>query len=86
MAVVYDVLISLAVASFVPLYFVLQAPTFWVVLVPAVLLLRSSTLLIRGGWRDPRRTEAGAVLGFFGMLLIPVALTVAFVGAAVLGR
>jgi len=86
MAVVYDVLISLAVASFVPIYFVLQAPTFWVVLVPAVLLLRSSTLLIRGGWRDPRRTEAGAVLGFFGMLLIPVALTVAFVGAAVLGR
>ena len=78
------ILISLAVTSFVPLYFLLQAPTFWVVLVPVVLLLRSSTLLVRGGWRDPQRAEAAAVSGFIGMLLIPVALTVAFLGAVAL--
>jgi len=84
MASVYDVLISLAVTAFVPLYFTLRSPTFWVVLVPAFFLLRSATLTTHGGWREPRRAEAGAVAGFIGMLLIPVALTVAFLGAAVL--
>ena len=80
-AVVYDILISLALTSFVPLYFMLRSPTFWVVLVPAFCLLRSVTLVVGGGWRDPARAEAGAVWGFIGMLLIPVALTVAFLGA-----
>jgi 1,4-dihydroxy-2-naphthoate octaprenyltransferase len=84
MATVYDVLISLAVTSFVPLYFTLRSPTFWVVLVPAAFLIRSVTLTTRGGWKDPRRAEGGAVAGFIGMLLIPVALTVAFAGAALL--
>jgi 1,4-dihydroxy-2-naphthoate octaprenyltransferase len=84
MATVYDVLISLAVTSFVPLYFVVRSPTFWVVLVPAYFLLRSVTLTTQGGWREPKRAEAGAVAGFIGMLLIPLALTVAFAGAAVL--
>lgn len=86
MAVVYDVLTSLAVTAFVPIYFVLRAPTFWVVLVPAFFLLRSSTLLIGGGWRDRERAESGAVFGFIGMLLIPTALIVAFLGAVWLGH
>lgn len=84
-AVVYDILISLAVTSFVPLYFLLRSPTFWVVLLPAFFLLRSVTLIVGGGWRDPTRAEAGAVSGFIGMLLIPLALTAAFLGAALLG-
>ncbi|HEX9610729.1 MAG TPA: prenyltransferase [Gemmatimonadales bacterium] len=84
-AVVYDILISLAVTSFVPLYFLLGSPTFWVVLLPAFFLVRSVTLVVGGGWRDPERAEAGAVSGFIGMLLIPLALMVAFLGAALLG-
>jgi 1,4-dihydroxy-2-naphthoate octaprenyltransferase len=80
----YDALISLAVTSFIPIYFVLRFPTFWLVLVPAYYLLRSVTLTIQGGWRDPKRAEAGAIAGFVGMLLIPLALTVAFAGAALL--
>ena len=84
-AVVYDILISLAVTSFVPLYFLLGSPTFWVVLLPAFFLVRSVTLVVGGGWRDPKRAEAGAVSGFIGMLLIPLALMVAFLGAALLG-
>jgi 1,4-dihydroxy-2-naphthoate octaprenyltransferase len=84
MAIVYDILISLAVTSFVPLYFTLQSPTFWVVLVPVYFLVRSVMLTTKGGWRQPQRAEAGAVAGFVGMLLIPVALTVAFLGAAAL--
>lgn len=85
MIVLYDVLIALAVTSFVPIYFTVRSPTFWIVLVPAYFLLRSATLTAAGGWRDPTRAEAGAVSGFIGMLLIPVALTMAFLGAAVLG-
>jgi len=84
MASVYGVLIVLAVLSFVPTYFVLRSPTFWVALVPAYFLLRSVHLTAAGGWREPQRAEAGAVSGFIGMLLIPVALTVAFLGAAAL--
>ncbi len=84
MAAAYGVLIVLAVLAFVPTYFVVRSPTFWVVLVPAYFLVRSVSLTVAGGWREPRRAEAGAVAGFIGMLLIPVALTVAFLGAALL--
>lgn len=84
-AIVYDILISLAITAFVPIYFVLRSPSFWVVLVPAFLLLRSVTLVTHGGWRIPGRVEAAAVSGFTGMLLIPVALALAFLGAAWLG-
>jgi 1,4-dihydroxy-2-naphthoate octaprenyltransferase len=84
-AVLYDILISLAVTSFVPLYFLLRSPTFWVALLPAFFLVRSVTLIVGGGWRDPKRARAGAVSGFIGMLLIPLALTAACLGAALLG-
>lgn len=84
MATVYDVLIVLAVLSFAPTYFVLRSPTFWVVLMPAYFLLRSVRHTAAGGWRELKRAEAGAVSGFIGMLLVPLALTVAFLGAAVL--
>jgi hypothetical protein len=73
------------VTSFVPLYFLLRSPTFWVVLLPAFFLVRSVTLIVGGGWRDPSRAAAAATSGFIGMLLIPAALTVAFLGAAFLG-
>jgi 1,4-dihydroxy-2-naphthoate octaprenyltransferase len=84
MARMYDVLISLAVTSFVSLYFVLRSPTFWAVLVPVYFLLRSVTLTTHGGWREPWRARAGAAAGFIGMILIPLALTVAFAGAVLL--
>ena len=86
MAIVYDVLISLAVSSFVPAFFVLRSPTYWVVLIPASFLIRSALFVGARGGRDARSAEAGAVSGFIGMLLIPVALTVAFLGATWLGR
>ena len=86
MATVYDVLLVLAVLAFVPVYFVLRSPTFWLVLVPAFFLLRSVYLTAGGRWQQPGRAEAGAVAGFVGMLLIPLALTAAFLGAAVLRR
>lgn len=85
-AIVYDILISLAITSFVPIYFILPSPAFWLVLAPAFFLLRSVVLVLDGGWRDPRQAEAAAVAGFLGMLLIPVALTAAFLIAAPLGR
>ena len=84
MIVLYDVLIALAVTSFVPIYFTVPSPTFWIVLLPAYFLLRSVTLTAAGGWRDPKVAASGAVYGFIGMLLIPVALTAAFLGAAAL--
>jgi 1,4-dihydroxy-2-naphthoate octaprenyltransferase len=84
MVAVYDGLILLAVLAFAPAYFVIRSPAFWIVLLPAFFLLRSVRLTVAGGWRDPQRAEAGAVAGFIGMLLIPVALTLAFLGAAVL--
>lgn len=81
MAVVYDVLIVLAVLAFVPTYFVLRSPAYWAVLLPAFFLLRSVRLTVAGGWRVPGRMEAGAAAGFIGMLLIPLALMAAFLGA-----
>jgi 1,4-dihydroxy-2-naphthoate octaprenyltransferase len=86
MAVVYDILILLAVIAFVPIYFVLRSPAYWAVLLPAYFLLRSVRLTMAGGWRVPDRLEAGAAAGFIGMLLMPLALTLAFLGAALLGR
>jgi hypothetical protein len=56
------------------------------VLLPAYFLLRSVRLTAAGGWRTPDRLVAGAAAGFIGMLLMPLALTVAFLGAALLGR
>jgi 1,4-dihydroxy-2-naphthoate octaprenyltransferase len=86
MAVVYDILILLAVLAFVPTYFVLRSSAYWVVLLPAYFLLRSVRLTMAGGWRVPDRLEAGAAAGFIGMLLMPLALTLSFLGAALLGR
>ena len=86
MAAVYDVLIVLAVLAFVPTYFRLRSPAYWAVLLPAYFLLRSVGLTVAGGWSVPGRLEAGAAAGFIGMLLIPLALTAAFLGAALLGR
>jgi 1,4-dihydroxy-2-naphthoate octaprenyltransferase len=86
MGVVYDVLIVLAVLALVPIYFVLRSPAYWAVLLPAYFLLRSVRLTAAGGWRTPDRLVAGAAAGFIGMLLMPLALTVAFLGAALLGR
>lgn len=77
-AIVYDILIALALMAFVPIYFVLSSPAFWIVLIPAFFLVRSVLLIVPDGWRDRRRAEAAAVSGFAGMLLIPVALTAAF--------
>jgi 1,4-dihydroxy-2-naphthoate octaprenyltransferase len=84
MAVVYDVLIVLSVLAFIPVYFILRSHTFWLVLIPVVFLLRSVHQTGGGRWQDPGRAEAGAVAGFVGMLLIPLALTAAFLGGAVL--
>jgi 1,4-dihydroxy-2-naphthoate octaprenyltransferase len=84
MAVVYDALILLAVAAFVPTWFVLRSPAFWLVLPAAGFLLRSVWLTAGGRWREPGRAEAGAVAGFIGMLLIPLTLTAAFLGAVAL--
>lgn len=84
MAVVYDVLISLAIFSFFPLYDVVNAPTFWIVLVPIFFLARSVMASRHGAWRVPALAKAAAVDGFIGMLLIPVSLTAAFLGAALL--
>lgn len=86
MAVVYQGLIVLAVLTFVPVYFILGSPGFWLVLLPAFFLLRSVYLTAGGGWRQPGRAEAGAVAGFIGMLLIPLALTGAFLWPALLRR
>jgi 1,4-dihydroxy-2-naphthoate octaprenyltransferase len=86
MAVVYDVLIVLAVLALAPTYFVLRSPAYWVVLLPAYFLLRSVRLTMSRGWRVPARAAAGAAAGFIGMLLIPLALTAAFLVAALLGR
>ena len=81
MTVVYNVLISLAVASFVPAYLILRSPAFWIVLLPAAFLLRSASVMVTGGSKDPQQTESAAVAGFIGMLLIPLVLTAAFLVA-----
>jgi 1,4-dihydroxy-2-naphthoate octaprenyltransferase len=86
MAAVYQVLVVLAVVAFAPTYFILRSPGFWLVLAPVFFLLRSVYLTAGGRWRLPGRAEAGAVAGFIGMLLIPVALTGAFLGAALFGQ
>jgi 1,4-dihydroxy-2-naphthoate octaprenyltransferase len=86
MAAVYDVLIVLAVAALIPPYFFVQSAWYAVVLLPAFFLLRSVRLTMSGGWKTPARAEGGAKSGFIGMLLIPVALTVVFLGAALTGR
>jgi hypothetical protein len=52
-AMVYDVLLLFAVLAFVPVWFILQSPTFWLVLIPAFFLLRSVGLTIAGGWKEP---------------------------------
>jgi 1,4-dihydroxy-2-naphthoate octaprenyltransferase len=83
MAVVYHILIVLSVLALVPIYSILDSPWFALTLLPAFFLLRSVGLTIAGRWRDPSRAEAGAVSGFIGMLLIPLSLTIAFLGAAV---
>jgi len=80
-AMVYDVLLLLAVLAFVPTYLILHSPAFWLVLLPASFLVRSVSLTIAGRWKEPGRAEAAAVAGFIGMLLIPVSLTAAFLGA-----
>jgi len=49
----------------------------------AAFFLLKSVYHTRGGrWRLPGQAEAGVVAGFISMLLIPVALGVAFLGAA----
>ena len=80
-AVVYDVLLLLAVLAFVPVWFILRSPAYWLVLIPAFFLLRSTWLTVGGHWKEPGKAEAAAVAGFIGMLLIPVSLTAAFLGA-----
>jgi 1,4-dihydroxy-2-naphthoate octaprenyltransferase len=84
MAVVYDVLISLTIFAFAPLYALLRSPTFWVVLIPIFFLARSILATRQGAWRVPAQAKAAAVDGFIGMLLIPVSLTAAFLGAALI--
>jgi hypothetical protein len=84
MAVAYDVLISLAIFSFAPLYAVLGSPWFWLVLAPIFFLARSVFASRQGAWRIPAMAQAAAVDGFIGMLLIPLTLTAAFLGAAVI--
>lgn len=84
MAVVYDVLISLAIFAFAPLYAVIHASTFWVVLFPIFFLARSVLASRQGAWRVPSLAKAAAVDGFIGMLLIPLSLTAAFLGAALI--
>ena len=86
MAVVCDVLILLAVASFVPIYLMLESAWSWLALLPSFLVLKSVFPTWNGRWQRPGRAERGAVAGFIGMLLIPVALGVAFLAAAVTGR
>jgi 1,4-dihydroxy-2-naphthoate octaprenyltransferase len=86
MAVVYDALIVASVLSFVPVFFILRSPWFWFALGPAFFLLKSVYHTWGGRWRLPGQAEAGAVAGFIGMLLIPVALGIAFLGAAATGR
>jgi len=85
-ALVYDILLLCAVLAFIPVYFVLRSPTFWLALIPSFFLVRSVNLTIAGRWQEPRLAEAGAVAGFIGMLCIPLALTAAFLGAALLRR
>jgi len=84
MAVVYQVLVVLAVLALAPVYFILRSPTFGLALVPAFFLLRSVHLTAGGRWRRPGSAEAAAVVGFIGMLLIPLALAGAFLGAGIL--
>lgn len=86
MAVVYDTLIVASVLAFVPVYFILRSPWFWLTLAPAFFLLKSVHHTRSGRWQLPGQAEAGAVAGFIGMLLIPVALGIAFLGAAATGR
>jgi 1,4-dihydroxy-2-naphthoate octaprenyltransferase len=85
MARVYDTLITLAVLALVPIYYQLHSLWFLVTLAPAWFLLRSAHLVAGGRWQEPGRAEAGAVQGFIGMLLVPVALTLAFLGDALIG-
>jgi 1,4-dihydroxy-2-naphthoate octaprenyltransferase len=82
MAVLYSGMIIVAVLAFIPIYFVLGHPSFWLALLPSFFLLRSVTGTISGRWRDSRVMEASAVSGFIGMLLIPVTLAAAFLVAA----
>jgi 1,4-dihydroxy-2-naphthoate octaprenyltransferase len=86
MSTVYRILIATAVLAFLPTYFVLRSPAFWFVLLPAAFLLRSVWLLSSPRWREPARIEAAAVTGFLGMLQIPIALTLAVLGAVALRR
>ena len=85
MAGVYDTLITLAVLALVPGYYLLHSPWFLLGLVPAWFLLRSAHLVADGRWQEVGQAEAAAVQGFIGMLLLPVALTVAFLGDALIG-
>lgn len=78
MAVVYSALIVLAILLFIPIYPFVRSVSFLISLLPVAFLVRSVVPMVRGEWRDPRRLEAGAVSGFLGMLLIPLALTFVF--------
>ena len=84
-APVYALLIATAILLFLPTVWYLRSPLVLLVLAPAGFLGRSAFIMATGGWRDRTRLEQAAVAGFIGMLLIPVALTVAFGLAGVLG-
>lgn len=76
---VYAVLVTLALAAFVPGAILTRSWTYLVTLVPAALLGRSAAIMVTGAWTDRKQLEVAAVSGFAGMLTIPLALAAAFV-------
>jgi 1,4-dihydroxy-2-naphthoate octaprenyltransferase len=84
MAVVYGVLIALAIASFGVIAWILPTPLLVLTALPILLLGRSMLIMLRGEWRDARRLETAAVSGFVGMLTIPLTLTAVFLLDALL--
>lgn len=58
--------------------------TAWAVLaaLPVWLLSRSAVSVWRGAWRVPKELERAVAYGFWGMLLIPLTLTAAFLALA----
>jgi 1,4-dihydroxy-2-naphthoate polyprenyltransferase len=77
----YGVLVTAAIALFLPIYPFLGFPWYALVLIPSYLLGKSVWLMATGGWVDPARAERAAIAGFTGMLLIPVVLAAAFLAA-----
>jgi 1,4-dihydroxy-2-naphthoate octaprenyltransferase len=79
MALLYSILIMLAIVLLIPVQCILRSPMIVLALIPASLLARSAWIMSRGEWRSPARLEVAAKSAFIGMLLIPVSLAIAFV-------